>query len=447
MCEECLALVPAKILLKDGKVFYEKRCLEHGVQETLVSTDPAYWASCATYAKPGDMPLEFQTEPRRGCPYDCGLCPDHEQHSCLALLEITDHCDLRCPTCFASSGPERLRHRPMEDIERMLDTLVASEGVPDLVQISGGEPTTHPCILDILRAAKARPIRHLMLNTNGLRIASDPTFADALAEIGPGFEVYLQCDSLRDDALKLLRNAALARIHEKALLALDARGISTTLVATIRKGVNDQDLGEIIRYGLSHPCVRGVTFQPVQDVGRNEGFKKEDRILLSEIRRGIIEQSHVFAEEDLLPLPCNPKAIGVAYALRTRAPSGDPAKDEDSAFAVSGLIPKEVLMAAPNAITYETHPKLREIVMSLLSLSCNGEASAKLMGDLLCCLPKVEMPAAFTYDKVFRVAIVSFLDRFSFCLGDVKRSCVHVVQDDGRLIPLDTYNLLHRKSD
>src|SRR5918911_4122763 len=186
MCETCLRLVPAKILEEDGAVWYQKRCPQHGVQKTLVSSDAPYWKRCRDFLKPGDLPLQFQTRIEKGCPYDCGLCPDHEQHSCLTLVEITDRCNLTCPVCYSDSSPHRPSHRSLEQIEFMLDCVVRNEGEPDVVQISGGEPTIHPDFFAILDAAKARPIKHLMLNTNGIKIANDRKFADRLAEYKKG---------------------------------------------------------------------------------------------------------------------------------------------------------------------------------------------------------------------------------------------------------------------
>ncbi len=156
LCDECLTLVPAKIAIEDGQVFYHKRCRRHGPRKVLVSTDAAYWRLCHDYLKPGDRPLQVQTHTERGCPYDCGLCPDHEQHSCLALIDVNEACNLTCPVCFSDSSPRRAVHRPLAEIERMMDALVRSEGEPDLLQLSGGEPTIHPEILDILAAAKRR---------------------------------------------------------------------------------------------------------------------------------------------------------------------------------------------------------------------------------------------------------------------------------------------------
>src|SRR2546430_12524572 len=200
LCEPCLCLVPTKIQIIGDDVWYEKRCRQHGVQSTLVSTDAAYWKRCKEFIKPGDKPLAFQRHTEHGCPYDCGLCPDHEQHSCLALIEITEHCNLTCPVCFAESSPARISFTPLAKIEKMLDALVASEGEPDLVQISGGEPTLHPDFFAILDAARARPIRHVMVNTNGLRLAREPDLVARLAERKRRLGIYLPFDSLKREA-------------------------------------------------------------------------------------------------------------------------------------------------------------------------------------------------------------------------------------------------------
>src|SRR5258708_4415341 len=285
LSEPCLGLVPAKIVEEDGGIYYSKRCPEHGVMKTLVSDDPVYWRRTLEYLKPGDRPLQPHTRTERGCPWDCGLCPAHEQHSCLAIVEINEACNLACPVCFADSSPKRNTHRSLAEVERMFDALVLSEGEPDLVQISGGEPTIHPQILDIIAAARRRPIKHVMLNTNGIRIAEDPVFVDALAEFRPGFEVYLQFDSLNDEALKNIRGAALSRIRRQALANLEARGISTTLGCTVKRGFNDRDIGAIARHALTYKCVRAVNIHPIQDAGRTAGFDPNlNPIVLSQLR-------------------------------------------------------------------------------------------------------------------------------------------------------------------
>ena len=437
LCETCMRLVPAKIVFEDNDVFFLKRCAAHGAQKTRIASDVAYYKSCKDWLKPGDRPLVHQSRTEHGCPYDCGLCPDHEQHSCLALIEVNDVCNLTCPVCFAGSSPAHTNQRSLAEIEFMLDTLVESEREPDLVQISGGEPTIHPQILEILKLAKSKPIRHIMINTNGIRIARDKEFVKQLAELRPGFEVYLQFDSMRRAALENLRGADLRRIREQALANLEEAGISTTLVCVIKKGVNDDEIGEIVRHALTYSCVRGITFQPIQDAGRNEGFDKNtDRMLLTDIRREIGLHSGVFDESDIIPLPCNPDEIAIGYGLR----------DGAHVTPITRFIPKEeILAASPNTISFEKYPELRRRVFDLMSLSVTGEATKSVLGDLLCCLPQVEVPEDLGYDKVFRVVIVQFLDRYNFCIGAVKRSCIHFVTPQGKIIPFDTYNLFYRE--
>ncbi len=435
LCEVCLKLVPTKIQILGNEVWYEKRCRQHGVQSTLVSDDAAYWRKCKDFIKPGDRPLSFQHKTEFGCPYDCGLCPDHEQHSCLALIEITDHCNLTCPVCFAESSPARSTFLPLPTIERMLDALVASEGEPDLVQISGGEPTLHPDFFAILDAVRARPIRHVMINTNGLRIARDVEFVKRLAEQKRGLEVYLQFDSLQRDALVNLRGANLRKIRQQALENLEAHGVSATLVATVKRGVNDHEIGDIVRHALTWKCVRGVTLQPVQDAGRNENFNKDtDRIMLSEIRRRVVETG-VFGDADMIPLPCNPESISIGYGVR----------NGDKVLPVTSLIPQQQLVdIMPNTISLEKHPVLREKFIELFSLSSGPLNTGQRISEFLCCLPQFEAPANLGYESVFRVTIVQFLDRFNFCVGNVKRSCIHFVTPSGQIIPFDTYNLFYR---
>lgn len=434
LCETCLEPVPAKIIIEEGRVFYLKRCLDHGVQKTLISDDLDYWRHQKLWIKPGDRPLLAQTRTEAGCPFDCGLCPDHEQHSCLAIIEINEACNLACPVCFANARDVHGAHRPLATIERMLDALVASEGEPDLVQLSGGEPTIHPDFFAILDAVKRRPIRHVMINTNGVRIAQDPDFVARLASYAPRLEVYLQFDSLSDEALLDLRGARLARIRRQALEALEKVGLSTTLVAVVKRGVNDHEVADIVRHALTWSCVRGVTFQPVQDAGRNDGFDAaENRVILTQIRREVA-RSGVFGAEDMIPLPCNPDQICIGYGLR----------DGARVTPITALLPRELILEGPNTISYEAYPELRARILDLLSLATAQANTEEKLASLLCCLPQAMVPQELSYANSFRVVILQFLDRYNFDLGTVKRSCVHFVTEAGEIIPFDTYNSFYR---
>jgi 7,8-dihydro-6-hydroxymethylpterin dimethyltransferase len=436
ICSTCLRKVEAKILFQDGSVFLQKRCPSHGREIVLISIDVDYYKKSRLTLKPGQMPVRFNTPIKYGCPYDCGLCPDHEQHSCLTLVEVTDACNLECPICYAESGPHRQTHRSLDHIEVMLDAVVRNETEPDIIQISGGEPTIHPQFFEILDAAKSRPIKHLMVNTNGVRIAQDPEFAARLSEYSPGFEIYLQFDSLEEDALRDLRGADLRRIRMEALEHLNRYNISTTLVVTVKKGVNDLELGRIIDFALEQRCVRGVTFQPVQAAGRLRDYDpSRNRLTLSEVRRNILEQHSLFASEDIIPVPCHPDGLAMGYALKL----------DDKAVPLTRLINPDILLQGEgNTIVYERDPRLRDQIFKLFSTSHSPESASASLKQLLCCLPLVEVPEGISYDNVFRVLIIEFLDAHNFDVRSVKKTCIHIVHPDGRIIPFDTYNLFYR---
>ncbi len=434
LCPSCLRRVDAKVIIEDGRVYMLKFCPEHGRQTVLVASDAEYYKRMRDYGKPGDIPLKFNTATHYGCPYDCGLCPDHEQHSCLTLVEVTDRCNLSCPTCYAESGPGVGRHRTMEEIERMLDAVVANEGEPDIVQLSGGEPTIHPQFFDILDIAKSKPIRHLMLNTNGIRIAKDREFTKRLAGYMPGFEVYLQFDSFEENVLRSLRGADLRETRMKALEHLNEFNLSTTLVVTLQKGLNTHEIGAIIDFALKQPCVRGVTFQPTQIAGRLEHFNPAtDRLTLTDVRTAILEQSPVFTPEDLIPVPCNTDSLCMAYALKLGS----------EVLPLTRFINPDDLLASGNTIVYEQDAGMRERMIRLFSTSQSPSSAAAELQSLMCCLPMIAAPS-LSYDNVFRIIIMQFLDAWNFDVRAVKKSCVHIVDDDGKIIPFDTMNLFYR---
>ncbi len=438
ICSTCYRRVEGKIVFEDERVYLLKDCPQHGHERVLLADDVAYWRRAReVFLKHPEQPNHYNTPVKWGCPYDCGLCPSHEQHSCLTLVELTDTCNLTCPICYASSGPHRPGFRSLEHVERMLDAVVRNEREPDVVQLSGGEPTLHPEFFAVLDAAKRRPIRHLMLNTNGIRIAKEPGFAKQLARYAPGFEIYLQYDSMRREALMDLRGADLRSVREQALAALDEQNLSTTLVVTLKRGVNDDEVGAILSEAVKHRCVRGVTFQPVQRAGRLDGFDPaRDRLTLTEVRRAILEQFPAFRAEDVIPVPCHPDALAMAYALR----------QGDGLLPLTGMIDPQVLIeGGRNTIVYEHDEALQKQLFKVFATNHSPESAAASLRDLLCCLPKVAIPGALGYDRVFRVIIMAFHDAHDFDLRSIKKTCVHIVHPDAkRLIPFDTYNLFYR---
>lgn len=438
ICSTCYRRAEGKIIFEDGSVYLLKRCPIHGPERVLMADDVDYYRRCREiFLKPPEMPTRYNMPVRWDCPYDCGLCTDHEQHSCLTLVEITDHCNLQCPICYAASGPSRPLYRPIPQIERMLDAIVRNEGRPDVVQISGGEPTLHPDLFRILDLAKSRPIQHLMLNTNGIRIAREAGFAERLATYMPGFEIYLQFDSFEPEALRQLRGADLTSIRMQAIEKLNQLDVSTSLVVTLQHGVNDHEIGRIIEWAVEQPCVRGVVFQPVQATGRQENFDPtKHRLTLTSVRRKILEQTKLFRAEDVIPVPCHPDSLAMAYALKWNG----------RVVPLTGMIDPQILIeGGRNTIVFENDERLHSQLFKLFATNHSPKSSATTLHDLLCCLPQVTTDLQIDYRNVFRVIIMQFIDAWSFDARSVKKTCVHIAHPDGqRIIPFDTYNLFYR---
>jgi uncharacterized radical SAM superfamily Fe-S cluster-containing enzyme len=257
---------------------------------------------------------------------------------------------------------------------------------------------------------------------------------EELATLKPGFEVYLQFDSLKAAALQNIRGQDMRKIRQQALEKLEQHNISTTLVCVIRKGVNDDEIGEIINFAQQWQCVRGITFQPVQDAGRNEGDKPQNRITLSEIRTRIIEADNPFGDTDMIPLPCHPENIAIGYGIKLGG----------EIVPVTGLLPREELLkGVDNTITFEKSAGLKDAFLKLFSLDACSEQTTENLQTMLCCLPRIQSEG-LTYDNVFRIVIMAFMDKYDFDIGSVKRSCTHFVEPNGKIYPFDTWNLFYR---
>ena len=426
-------MLQAKVVEKEGKVYLHKRCPDHGFFENLQSSDVAYYRYQQEFARPGTLPQQFQTETALGCPQDCGLCPDHEQHTCLGLIDLTDACNMRCPTCFANSDVGVML--PLSTVEKMLDALVASEGVADIVQFSGGEPTLHPQLFEILDLARTKNVRHLMINTNGIRIANDEAFVRRLAQYKEDFEVYLQFDGLRKETYMTLRGQDMTEVRRKALANLERHGVPTTLVAVLERGVNEDEVGGIIRHALKFKNVRGVTFQPQTHSGRWTDFDPASRLTMPDVVKAIATQApEHFVESDMVPLPCHPECITMTYALRN---------GEEVLPLPRVLDVKKLLGLAGNTIAFENEPEVRGALKELWSASAAMQ-SLKTLSALRCCLPLARR-GEVGYDNVFRIVIIAFMDAWSFDVRSAKKCCVHHVLPDGRIMPFCSYNTLHRR--
>ena len=433
ICPDCKQVIDAQVIIRDNRVFMRKRCPSHGWFEGIISSDAKMYVDSIGFNKPGTIPLDFSTEVKNGCPLDCGLCPEHKQHICLALIEVNTACNLNCPICFANAGIGY--SLTLEQVETMLDRLVEIEGNPEVVQFSGGEPTIHPDLPAMMQAALDRGIGQVMVNTNGVRLARDDRFLDTMARLSP--VIYFQFDGLRRETYETIRGEDLLDIKLLALERMRQAGLDAVLVAAIERDVNVDEVGAIVQFGLEHPAVRGVVLQPVTHVGRHTPFDPMQRVTIPDVIHGIVEQTQGrFVLEDFVPVPCCfPTCQVNSYAY----------VDGDQVTPLPRLLKIEDYL---DYITNVALPKLPEADKIRGALEGLWSASAvagseKTAGQFQCaCGPGLDLPYGMDHlkDHIFQIAIKDFLDAYTFNVKQVMKCCVAVLVPDGRAIPFCAYN-------
>ena len=441
LCPICLETVPAKIIIKDKKVYLLKYCKTHGEQLELLEEDVEYHLKKKLYDKPG-TPMKVHTKIEKGCPFDCGTCPQHDQHACIGLIEVTNKCNLRCPLCYADAGEGAFL--TLNNIEKMMDYFQDSEGgQAEILQISGGEPTIHPEIINILKMAKAKKFKYVMLNTNGLRIAEDEEFVRELQQFVGGFEVYLQFDGFKSSTYEQLRGENILDKKKKAIDNLAKYKIPTTLVSSISAGINDDEVGEIFSYGLKQPYVRGINYQPVSFFGRTALTAERNRVTLSGILKRLDQQtSGMLRLDDFIPLPCNVERVAITYMYRS-------SKGEFVPITRDARI-QEYLHMINNTFIYTIEDAMKSVGKSLRDINTTCDCF-KFLNDFKQMVPfdffwkSKEQKIDYVDQNTFRVSVSSFLDAYNFDMKSMQKECVHVITKDLRKIPFSAYNIIHRK--
>jgi uncharacterized radical SAM superfamily Fe-S cluster-containing enzyme len=432
MCPECRRIIDAQIRLRDNQVIMRKRCPEHGWFEALVYNDAQLYTSSLKYNKPGTIPLEFSTEVVEGCPYDCGLCPEHQQHACLGIIEVNTACNFACPVCFADAGTGF--NLTLQDVERILDRFVATEGSPEVVQFSGGEPSIHPDIIAMLEMAFAKGIKYVMLNTNGRRIAEDDDFLAELARVRP--VIYFQFDGFDEKTTWTIRREKnLLPEKLKALDRLAAAGLDVVLVPTIERGINLHEVGAIVKFGVQHPAVKGINIQPLFHSGRHIAADPMERLTIPDVLNAIDEQAGgMFLASDFVPVPCCfPTCNSVTYAW----------VDGDTVLPMTRIVEvDDYLDYITNRSVPDLGGEIKKALEGLWSATAvpgtDAVSSRFQIACAACNLPDMDMEGL--KDHIFMIMITDFMDPYTFNIKNLMKCCKEFLLPDGRQIPFCAYN-------
>lgn len=422
LCPICLRKLEAYMYEEDKSTYMKKECPEHGEFKTLVWRDTGTSMQEWIRTKERAHIKNPITKVEKGCPYDCGLCSAHRQHTCTALLEVTKRCNLHCQFCFADALGQT-QDPTLEQIRFQFETIFRVSGKCN-IQLSGGEPTMRDDLPKIVALAASFGFPFIQVNTNGIRLAQDERYLKSLKEAGL-HSVFLQFDGTDDKIYKALRGKALFELKKEAILNCQKYGIGVVLVPTLVPKINIDNIGDIVRFGMQHsPTVRGVHFQPVSYFGRiPKEPSHEDRITLPEVMHHIYEQTDKMVSlESMQPPGC-----------------------ENSLCSFNGnyLVEDGVLKPISK----------RSCCTSQLSSATEGANKAKAFVARNWSYQKqVQEEKLSDWDKIlesiqnrtFCLSGMAFQDVWNVNLERIRDCCIHVSTLDGRLIPFCMYNLTNK---
>lgn len=439
LCPICLRRLPAWRETDGEDGYLVKTCPEHGTFRTRFWHGPPGLVGWNRPKVPGTPPPS-QTVADRGCPFDCGLCPEHAQHTCTAVFEVTARCNLGCPICFASSGERPAPDPDLDELARRFAAARAATG-PANVQLSGGEPTVRADLPDIVRLARRAGYAFIQVNTNGLALAEDPTLAQRLAEAGTD-SIFLQFDGTTDDVYRTLRGRALLHVKLTAIDRCAAAGIGIVLVPTLVAGVNDRQVGDLVRLAVAHaPAVRGIHFQPAAFFGRSPwSGATAERITLPELMTALNDQTGGMLAVDAFHPPCCEHSLCSLSATFLLDGHGG-LKPTGPGPAACCTPPSSPLSRQPSA---GSRQPIRADEGSRQSKAFVARQWGPPPADPLASGPADDF-ARFLADagpaKRFSVSAMAFQDAWTLDLDRVKGCCIHVITKDARLIPFCLYNL------
>jgi uncharacterized radical SAM superfamily Fe-S cluster-containing enzyme len=448
-CHTCAKLIPAHVEIADGAVWFEKHCPQHGPQRVRVYSDADEYLGLGRYHRVASTPLQFSTAADKPCPEACGVCPRHEQHTCVPILEITDHCDLACPICLVKNNASY--HLTRQQVAAILDRLIAAEGQISVLNLAGGEPTLNPAFRSIVdECLRRREILRVSVSTNGLRLVADPELLRFLAE--RKVVISLQFDGTDDDAYLRLRGRRLLTNKLRLIEAAAALDAPMSLTATIARGVNERQIPVVADLLFRHEHILSAMFQPMAYVGRGGTVERPvDPVGIPEITRNLDGAAGgQIARDDFAPLPCShPACFSLAFYLRV---------GEGRFTSIKRLVPiDQYLDMLQNRALFGTDPTSFEVVRAAVydlwsspaALAPDSQQALSAVRRLLRSIaasPDAQPGRALAAAErsIKSIFIHHFMDRGSFDLSRARKCCNVYPQPDGRMMPVCVYNCLRR---
>lgn len=445
VCPVCLRRIDAQRIVEGDEVFLRKSCPEHGSFQTVIWRGADSYLSWAGPDKTPSRPPVCDSSISKGCPYDCGLCPDHRQHTCCVILEVTNRCNLSCPVCFADASVTSREDPTLEEIARRCRSLLAAGG-PFNIQLSGGEPTLRNDLPEIIAMIRSMGFPFLQLNTNGIRLAKDTKYLSRLKQAGLDC-VFLQFDGFKPQTYRGIRGKDLLKAKLAAIRNCGEQQLGVVLVPTLVPNVNTDEIGDILHLALAcSPTIRAVHFQPVSYFGRYPGTpRNSDRITIPEVLREIEKQtSGKFHASDFHSGSGENTYCSFQGKFWISKDGGIRPAARPSSTSCCGTAPGQSLVQLGNRAEQNGNGdgarRARRFVAQQWSFpiipepqSCNKKEENSGLASL----------DAFLAENAHALSVsgMAFQDAWNLDLERLRECFLHIVNEDGKLIPLCAYNL------
>lgn len=467
LCPECLQIIPADVFASNQKVYIKKQCPAHGEFEDLYYGSTDLYKKFMQYFHTGRGISHPATKFKDNCPYSCGICSHHKSSTVLANLDVTNACNFKCPICFANAAASGYLYQPsLQHISDMMDSLRNEDPPCTVIQFSGGEPTIRKDFLKITRMAKEKGFLHIQVATNGKILARKPHYAYNLWEADVD-TVYLQFDGVTPEPYQQARgfNALPQKLKAIENVRKNGKIPNIVLVPTLVRGINDHQIGDIIRFAADHiDVVRGVNFQPVSFTGR---IRKDQllkrRITIADMINNLTDQMEgEIKPEDFLPVPAFTPLLSflkTAYHKTTTPElSTHPVcgawtylfKDGKKLVPITQILRVGELIKLIDSLKSSDKREIGgKVVTRLHKLIRPG--SIKYSGRMLSLLKDIilqgtyKAAADFHNSHVLFIGSMHFMDAYNFDCERIERCCIHYATADGRLIPFCSYNTIYRK--
>jgi len=463
ICPICNLVIPANIYKEDGKVYITKTCPEHGNVTDLYWGDYEEYVRVQEFENLGVKLENPRTQVQRGCPYDCGICPEHKSHTVLILIDITNRCNLKCPICFTNAGVAGYLYEPSKDqIREMMVNVRSNKPVPPTaIQFAGGEPTVRDDLSELIEMAVELGFAHIQVSSNGIKMAESAEYCRTLKKAGLS-TVYLQFDGVTPEPFIRLRGLDLLEVKIRAIDNLREAGfMSIVLVPVLIRGVNDDQVGDIIRFAIDNKeCIRGVNFQPVSMSGRiNKEERESMRITIPDLIRLTEEQiGGLIKREDWYPISAVVPFCKFLSNVKNEK-FVDLSPHQNCGMGTYLYIDGEKVTPLSDHIDIEG---LLDSINASNSQMEKGKTVLARVTAILGILRKVKFRQLYNFistliyksdyhsldrlhHKMILISAMHFMDPYNFDLERVKRCVVHYAIPDGRIIPFCTMNNIHRR--